>query len=129
LDLPPIAHDWAHSQGLVLLSDLPAHSASTHPESRPQLEIISPGNHTLYIISPNLDRESQRIHFEAVSTVALSEIRFWLDGVQIAALTQPPYETWWILEVGEHTLWAEGTLPNGDSWQSPAIHFTVSEDE
>jgi membrane carboxypeptidase/penicillin-binding protein PbpC len=129
VDLPPIAHAWAHSQGLVLRSDLVSESNPANLENRHRLEIVSPGNNTFYLISNSLEREAQKIHFEVISTVPVQEVHFWLDGERIATLSQPPYETWWALELGEHTLWAEGILQNGDSVQSPVVHFSVGNQE
>ena len=125
LDLPPQAQLWAHSQGLTLLSDLQARSASAPTGNNSDIQVISPPANSLYRLSDTYDREAQRIQVAAVSAAGLTQISLWLDGRQLAAFNQPPFEIWLQLEVGEHQVWAQGLGQNGRRIESERINFQV----
>ena len=121
LDLPPEAARWAHAQSIVLLSDLQGTGAASNGGIR--LNAPAPGS--IYQISASLPAENQRLHIEAISTLALSEATIWLDGLPLATMTQPPYETWWPLEAGDHSLWATALTETGEEISSPKVQIKV----
>ena len=130
LDLPPQAHPWARSQGITLLSDLQIDNAfSSENFVTFPLQIVSPGQNAAYRISSNISPEAQQVHIEAVSSVGLSEVSLWLDGILLVRRTQPPFDAWWPLEAGEHSIWAEGLTSGGELLQSPAVNIVVEADE
>jgi penicillin-binding protein 1C len=138
LDLPLEAHAWARSQGLTLLSDLLARGISTLPDLDPgvssggsPLRIISPAQNTIYRLSPSLATQAQRIHIAALCDTKVNVISFWMDGEEIAQANQPPFETWWPLEVGLHQVWAEAQTTDGGFISSEVVSFkvTTGEDE
>ncbi len=130
LNLPPQAQTWAHTEGLTLLSDLQARSGSgsadgSSPGSSPALQVISPPANSLYRLSATYDRQSQRIQLAAVGSVGLSQVSLWMDGQQLTSFSQPPFEFWLPLEVGEHQVWAQALDQNGAQIESPRISFKV----
>ncbi|MFH1635344.1 MAG: PBP1A family penicillin-binding protein [Chloroflexota bacterium] len=130
LDLPPQAHPWARSQGITLLSDLQVNNAFSYESFVTfPLQIVSPGQNAAYRISSNISPGAQQVHVEAVTSVGLSEVSLWLDGVLLVTRAQPPFDAWWPLEVGEHSVWAKGLTSGGELLQSPAVNFVVKADE
>ncbi len=132
LDLPPQVHPWARAQGLPLYSDLLSASPLLQSEVQGNpaaLRIVAPGDRTVYRLAPELSREMQRLHLQAVAEAGLQGISLWLDGRQLAAFSGPPYETWWALEVGTHQVWATAHTPEGTPVVSETVTFEVQEQE
>ncbi len=121
LVLPPEAQEWARENGLpqIPTSNLP-------PTSDFQLQISSPDPNTVYQISPRLPQASQQIPLRAIASVPLASVTFVLDGRPLALVTEAPFEWWWVLEPGAHSLVAEGKLANGESVASGAVRFVVN---
>ncbi len=139
LDLPPEAASWAHAQGLQLYNDLAPdgqvaanspQGANLTPAAPPLeaigLEISSPATGSIFNLSPEFAAEAQRIRLEAVGQPGLSWVTFWVDGGQVARLESEPYQTWWMLTLGEHHIWAEALTPEGKKLISPAVVVTVN---
>jgi penicillin-binding protein 1C len=138
LDLPTEAEPWAHAQGLQLYNDLlhngqvatnGAQGVDLTPAELPLevvgLEISSPATGSIFHLSPEFASDAQRIRLEAVGQPGLSELTFWVDGVQVASQEMTPYQTWWTLTAGEHRVWAEALTQDGKKLASPVVHFTV----
>jgi 1A family penicillin-binding protein len=124
LDLPLSARNWAHDQGIALFSDF---ALPTQASDGAALSISSPAANSIYRITANLPPANQRIQFRAESAIQLSEVTFWLDDVAIATFSTPPYDFWWTLAAGQHTLWAEGKDANGKAISSKRVTFEVAE--
>ena len=126
MDLPVLAHPWARDQGILLYSDL---SRLTERqaiiEGNNLLFIIAPSNHASYWINSEQNSESQRVHIEAASSVLMNKVEFWLDGNLMKEVESPPFEFWWPLKPGQHTIWVEGTTIDGDIVTSKEIVITV----
>jgi 1A family penicillin-binding protein len=128
-DLPPQAHNWARSQGLILLSDLQQKgelvnsTGSTNP-----IQIIAPGNGSQYRLNSTVDPNAQRLLIQVATSLDLEEINLWLNGSLLKILVDPPWQFWWPLESGEHTLRASGSTTSGDSLQTQEISFSVLDD-
>lgn len=122
LVLPPEAQAWAQQNGLPQPPTL--NSQSTN--SNPVLQLTSPDPNTVFQISPRLPRENQKIPFRAVAAGPVLSITFVLDGVAVGTAAQAPFEWWWALEPGAHTLHAEAILENGERVTSEALQFTVN---
>ena len=126
LDLPLQGHPWARAQGLTLLSDLQVNGGSINSDwGNFPLQILSPGNHTVYRLNPLVDTNAQRLHIQVANSIEVDLVEIWLDGLLLTTLKGPPYEFWWSLEPGEHTLWATEPSTAGDSNHSQTITFTV----
>jgi len=126
-DLPPEAHPWARDQGLTLLADLSTSQASGAIAYA--LQIISPAPNSVYFLSARLPVDSQSLHIEAVSSVGVTQVSLWVDDELVETLAGPPYETWWVLQEGQHQVWAEASNGDGDKLISTPIHFEVKKGE
>ncbi len=134
LDLPPILHPWARSQGLTLLVDLgwgegaaaeQTVGSSPMPDGEGRLRLVSPDASAVYRISPSIPISAQKLHFEAVSGPGLEEVTLWLDGEILWSSSRPPYQAWWTLEPGRHVAWAEGRDEGGEVVKGESITFEV----
>ncbi len=128
LDLPPQAHDWARREGLPLLPDAFAQAAPEHGENekRNVLTIVAPDAQTIYRLDAALPREAQQIRIAAVGPPGLHDVTLYIDGTPLVTLASPPFEAYWTLEVGEHTVSAVGRLVDGSVVQSEAVPFRVN---
>jgi len=128
LDLPPQAHDWARREGLPLLPDAFAQAAPEHGENgeRSVLTIVAPDAQTIYRLDAALPREAQQIRIAAVGPPGLHDVTLYIDGTPLVTLASPPFEAYWTLEVGEHTVSAVGRLVDGSVVQSEAVPFRVN---
>ncbi len=125
LDLPAQAGPWAQKAGLPLLPD--GFAAAARAQNAPEgLVIASPDAYTIYELSPALPAEAQRLRIVAVGPPDLRAVVIYLDGAPLAELTDPPFEVWWPLEVGQHTLYAAGITPSGQRLLSSERLFTVA---
>jgi hypothetical protein len=93
--------------------------------SSAELRLASPAQGSLYRLDPAYSADAQRLLIEATGEAGLQAVTLWVDGVQVASLTQGPYRAWWQLSVGAHTAWAEATLSGGAHVASERISFTV----
>jgi len=122
LVLPPEAQDWGRSKGIPQ----PPTNPTTQPGNSQLLTLTSPDDATLYQISPRLPLSSQQIIFSAVSNTVMKEVSFVLDGTIVATLTAPPYEHFWQLSPGRHTLEVVGMTANGETVRGDPISFTAN---
>jgi len=127
LDLPAEAQPWARSQGLILLSDVTRIPINSDSEN--VLQLISPGEQSIYLIATDLPTESQQIPVEVVGQGEFQEVSLWVDGQLLATFDAPPFKSWWRLQKGEHQVWAQATTPEGVSISSPVVNFWVKEPE
>ncbi len=118
LNLPVEAHEWARSQGLPLLDE---------SNSSGRLALTSPTNNTTYRITPDLDLSAQQLIVSTLTVPGIARVTFFADGVALAALSAPPYETWWTLSLGEHQFWVEGMMTSGEIVKSNVVKITVVE--
>jgi penicillin-binding protein 1C len=128
LNLPPQVHPWARTQGLLLYDDLVRGTQLQQGEFQQDdslLQMVAPGDQTVYRLAPELSREMQRIHLQAVASAGLHSITLWLDGMKLAGFSSPPYEAWWALEVGTHQAWAAAISQEGEQVVSETVTFEV----
>ncbi len=131
LDLPLQARAWAHRKGLILFSDLSIGETQeiVQEDHKPELSIIHPAPFSVYRVSNRLNEDSQRILVEAVSSLDLVSIKFFVNGKIYAKVNNPPFQTWWILEEGEHDFWVEALLEGGESLTSSIVSVMVEPNE
>ncbi len=91
------------------------------------LRLLSPDPNAIFRISDSHPLEMQSLRLAAAGPGGVSLVRIFLDGSLLAELDEAPYETWWILQPGEHQAWAEAVLANGSIIASEKIFFTVKE--
>lgn len=120
LNIPIEAQDWARSQGLPLLDDANGMSPSTN-----SLTLTSPVDNTTYRLTPDLDLSAQQISFATLTVPGLTQVTFFVDGIALTSLSTPPYQTWWMLSLGEHRFWAEGVKANGELMKSNVVKIVV----
>ena len=60
-----------------------------------------------------------------VGGAGLGEISIWLDGTLLGTMSGPPYQIWWELTPGVHTIWAESEDMNGSMIVSAQVTFEV----
>jgi hypothetical protein len=125
LDLPPDLHPWARTSGLLLLDDLLVASAAAPIGSAVSLRLVSPDPNTRYRQTTAVPFEVQKLPVQVVGGAGLKTITVWLDDAPLETLTQPPYQTWWVLSPGVHTMWAEGKREDGTLVVSEPITFAV----
>lgn len=137
LDLPPRAANWARSQGITLLSNLSSGNQSSqlvqgqttglqlNSTAPAALELISPGQGSVYQIDRNYVAGAQRLQLTAGVSGDFAEISFWVDGNLISRLSAPPYRAWWQIEPGLHTAWVEGVRPDEEVLFSEKVTFEV----
>ena len=125
LDLPPVLHPWAREEGLVLLDDLLLAGEVGRETAVSPLRMVSPDANMTYRLSPSLPEAAQQLHFEVVSSANLHDITIWMDDEPLATLPVPPYEVWWQLTPGTHTVWAEGVDNGGAHVASEPLTFEV----
>ena len=120
MNIPIEAQDWARSQGLPLLDDANGMSPSTN-----SLTLTSPVDNTTYRLTPDLDLSAQQILFATLTVPGLTQVTFFVDGIALTSLSTPPYQTWWMLSLGEHRFWAEGVKANGELMKSNVVKIVV----
>lgn len=119
--LPPEAAEWARQNGIP---QPPAGSVTPGGVGAP-LHILSPDPNTVYQISPRLPLSSQQVPFQVVAAGTIQSLTFSLDGQPLGTLTAAPFELWWTLAPGAHTLQAEAHLADGQSISSAPVQFQV----
>ncbi|GAB4505341.1 MAG: PBP1A family penicillin-binding protein [Anaerolineales bacterium] len=122
LDLPPQAYAWARANGLPLLADGDNASAASQAAV---LILTSPRPNSVYQLTSSIDASAQQLLLEALAGPGIRQVTFWVDGEWLASVPQPPYQAWWPLQVGGHTLWAQGTDAAGQTLRSETVQITV----
>jgi membrane carboxypeptidase/penicillin-binding protein PbpC len=122
LVLPSQAQEWARANGIPQ----PPTSNFRPPTSDLRLQITSPDPNTIFQISPRLPRESQQIPLRVIAGQPLSVVTFILDGLTLGTVSVEPFEWWWALEPGAHTLLAQAQLASGETALSEAVSFVVN---
>ncbi len=121
LDLPPQAYGWARANGLPLLAENGEDSATEQVVS---LILTSPRPNTTYQLTSSIAASAQQLLLEALAEPSIHSVTFWVDGNWQVTVSEPPYQAWWPLQVGVHTIWAQGMV-DGQTIQSEAIQITV----
>lgn len=89
------------------------------------LTLTSPVNNTTYRITSDLDLSAQQVAVSALTDTDLTQLTFFVDGLEIVSFSSPPFQTWWTLSVGVHRFWAEGLAVNGELLRSSEVTITV----
>jgi membrane carboxypeptidase/penicillin-binding protein PbpC len=128
LNLPLSAHPWARENGIPLTEDFNLYPDGVSLDgNRKDIKIITPGNMSRFFIDTSIPSELQKIHIQVAISLNPEKINLWLDGKLLITLFSPYLETWWQLELGDHSLWVEAQLENGDILRSSIINFSVME--
>jgi penicillin-binding protein 1C len=119
---PPAARQWAEDNGRPMPPGGPAQPTA----SGAALQIVSPDPQTVFQITPRLPHDSQQIPFRVVAAQPVPAVTYVLDQQALPAITAAPFEYWWVLQPGTHTLYAEARLLNGETVRSTEIQFSVN---
>ncbi|MFO3796904.1 MAG: penicillin-binding transpeptidase domain-containing protein, partial [Anaerolineales bacterium] len=122
LHLPAEAWDWARRQGWLLDVDLLGRPAT---QNMPPLWLLSPRPGDIYVLTDSIPRAEQRLHLQALTSLPLQSLTFWVDGHALLTLTSWPYEAWWPLELGEHSFYAEALTLDGKVVRSERVRVEV----
>jgi len=135
---PAEAQDWVRWQNIPrppplyspLCPGVQAESAAPAPPSfRPATPLLltSPDQGSHYRLSPELPASAQQILVAArpADGVSLRQVTLLVDGLPLATLTRPPYETLWPMEVGTHTFTAVGVDGEGNEIEGNSVTIDV----
>ena len=134
-DLPPQASNWAHSNHLLLLSDLigntpiqpggSAENLTTGTNAQSPLSILSPADRSIYMLAPGFDAGAQSMQMQVAAAEGLSQVSLWMDGKLLTQFSAEPYQLLWQLSVGSHELWATALSADRSKLASAHVHFEV----
>lgn len=125
LVLPPEAQEWARQQGLPAPPGT-AVAAGTPAASGP-LVLIAPDPNTVWRLTPALPADAQRLRIAARATVPLARVTFLVDGAPFAESTAVPYEAFWTLQLGAHTMQAVGIGADGTRYETEVVRIQVNQ--
>jgi penicillin-binding protein 1C len=122
---PPVYRAWAVSHGIPTAPDqdspLCPRPALASAEQR-RVSIRFPVSGDRYFLDPDLRRSHQRVPLEAVVEGRVREVRWLVDGREVARASYP-YAASWTVQPGRHTVMAE--LPGGE--RSAPVDITVED--
>lgn len=121
LVLPPEARDWARREGIP---QPPVGAEIVEGEVVP-VRLLSPDPYTVFRLTPLLPEDEQRIRLTVATPTHTQQVSYWLNDELLATVSETPFDYWWPLHPGEHTLYAVATLDNGDTLTSNDIEFRV----
>jgi penicillin-binding protein 1C len=128
LDLPPQAIPWAHANYQLVYSELLADQpvAAGGPTSAAGgLQFLSPANRSIYHMAAGLNGDAQRLLVKLTGGPELQKVTLWIDDRAVVTFTGAPFEFWWPLQQGQHTLRAEGSTPQGETLNSESISIEI----
>ncbi|MGQ9849884.1 MAG: penicillin-binding protein 1C [Aggregatilineaceae bacterium] len=123
LVLPPEAREWALRQGIPL-PPLDAHLVGAPDD---EARLLSPDPYTVFRLTPLLPVETQRIRLRIAVPADTLEVTYWLDDAPLSTVQQAPFDAWWTLQPGEHTLYAVVRRSDGTTLTTDSVSFRVTE--
>lgn len=117
--LPPEARDWGLRNGV------PVPPAPVTAPATETYRVRSPDPHTLYEVSPILPAEAQQLRLLAAVPHDTAEVRYHINGAEVARVATSPYEAWWPLAVGTFTLETEVVRTDGSRLHLDPVPFAV----
>jgi membrane carboxypeptidase/penicillin-binding protein PbpC len=121
LVLPPEARSWAAREGIPA-PPLGAHLVGFEDDP---VRLLSPDPYTVFQLTNNIPLEDQRIRLRAAIPSDAESVSYWLDGELLATSRHRPFEVWWQLLPGEHTMHATATLSDNQTIRSEPVEFMV----
>ncbi|MEO0564080.1 MAG: penicillin-binding transpeptidase domain-containing protein, partial [Chloroflexota bacterium] len=119
--LPPEARDWG------LRNNIPAPPIGLVMTNGDEADyrVRSPDPYTTFEISRMLPAESQQIRLLAAVPPDAVEVRYRLNGREIAIVRDAPFEAWWTLQPGDFTLETEVIRADGTRLSLESVPFAV----
>lgn len=93
---------WAASVGLLAAEGQPLRLAAAEP---PRLAVLSPADGDVFLLSPELPRQFQRIELRCAAAGVGGEVAWLVDGVEVER-TASPHTVRWPLAPGVHRIQA-----------------------
>jgi 1A family penicillin-binding protein len=121
LVLPPEAQDWAKSRGIPT----PPVGARVAGGEQVPPRLLSPDPYTVFRLTPRVPERLQRIRLTAAVPSHTRQVSYWMDNELIASVDEPPFDHWWTLEPGKHTLYATVNLADDSTITTDSIEFRV----
>ncbi|MBN1231458.1 MAG: penicillin-binding protein 1C [Anaerolineales bacterium] len=126
LSIPPQAYNWALKNNVIIYSDQLSQLTEEDGKPTPATLIIrSPAMNSSFLISHDLQYESQKIEIQVVSFMEMDSVSLYLDDQLLGIKTTSPYSWWWQLSVGDHSIYAVGTTTGGEEIRSETIQYCV----
>jgi membrane peptidoglycan carboxypeptidase len=139
---PPELREWAREQGIVnwqtgklvnwdpdnLGTDLSIYqSTNSQSTNLPTLRLTSPDPYAVFVISPHLPENYQRLEVkaEAYSAAPPAWVEFYADGKLLGRVPEAPYRVMWPLREGEHTFHAAALTADGLRVESAPVTVRV----
>lgn len=122
LVVPPEAREWAQRQGIPQ----PPVGAQRVGESDLRVRLLSPDPYTVFRLTPLVPPDLQRIRLAVSAPDDTATVDYWLDDELLATASEAPFEHWWALQPGEHTVQAVVTLADGTAITTDAQPFRVT---
>ena len=129
---PPDLRDWARANGVEQPNT--AATAQASPDAVAQagrrpasaLALVSPDPNSAFQWVDGLAADVQQIRLAARPTGQPAEVTFLVDGRAVAVANSAPYETWWTLQPGAHSISAQSVGADGAVAVSDEIWIDVS---
>ena len=123
LVLPPEAREWASSEGIP---PPPTGAILVNAgDEGDTVRLMAPDPYTQFQMTPLLPYSYQRILLSVITPPNTESITYQLNGHILAEDVPSPFELWWELVPGQHTLVALATLDDGTILESEPIPFQV----
>jgi membrane carboxypeptidase/penicillin-binding protein PbpC len=119
--LPQEARAWGLRHGI----QQPPSSVRLVAEAGKGLRLLQPDPYTVYQLSPVIPFDSQRIRFSVAVSPTTKGVTYYIDDQPVGTVNTDPWDAWWALIPGKHTLKAVATLENGQTETSDPTIFTV----
>jgi penicillin-binding protein 1C len=140
--LPADAVEWGRSAGVELPPEVgcsgrprrssaaaAAAAAPSDPSGMEGLVVTSPAANAVFALTDDLPRQYQQLELAVRPGSAgdLEDVTVQVDGQEVAMPGRPPYQAFWPMEAGEHTVTANGRDAAGRTVRSDVIRFKVLE--
>ncbi len=122
LVVPPEAREWAQRRGIPQ----PSVGAQRVGERDLRVRLLSPDPYTVFRLTPLLPPDLQRIRLAVSAPDDTAEVSYWLDDELLTTASEAPFDHWWALQPGEHTVHAVVTLADGTAITTEPQPFRVT---
>ncbi len=119
--LPQEARSWGLRHGI----EQPPSAANLVVNAGKGFRLLQPDPYTVYQLSPVIPFDIQKIRFSAAVSPGTKSVIYSIDDKAVGTVNNNPWELWWALVPGKHTLKAVATLDNGQTETSDPTIFTV----
>ena len=127
---PPELRDWARANGIeqpdVAVAAQPDAIAQAVGRPASALTLVSPDPNSEFQWVDGLSADVQQIRLAARPSGQPAKVSFLVDGEEVALATSAPYETWWTLQPGAHSISAQSVDADGAVAVSDEIWIDVS---